>query len=124
MSGPSPASSTERTSRSQISDEVARAVGALWQRRSGVRPASVTTEYVGDVVRCTIEPGADAEPSGDDAEEAAVELLPAYRYEQEAQASVSRLTGRTVRAFVAKSGKTADLAVTNAFILERTRTKH
>jgi hypothetical protein len=123
MSGPSPASSTDRSSRSQISDEVARAVGALWQRRSGVRPASVTTEYVGDVVRCTIEPGADAEPTGEDGDASAQELLPAYRYEQEAQASVSKLTGRNVTAFVAKADK-KDLAVTNAFILERTRTKH
>ena len=119
MSGPNAALTPERTSRSEISDEIGRAVGALWQRRSGARPASIETEWTGDVVRCTIEGGGESQPDGAGDEP----VLPESRYEQEARASVRRLTGRSVTAFVAKPVSDSP-AVTNAFILEPARTKN
>jgi hypothetical protein len=118
MPDPSPQSADTAPTRSQICDEVGRAVGSLWQRRSGVRPASVSTEYVDDVVRCTIE-GGDGSPEGD---EAGNSLLP-RAYELEARAAVVRLTGRDVKGYIDKAAK-GDSAATNAFILERARIKY
>src|SRR4051812_16280467 len=106
----------ERTTRSDICDQVGRSVGSLWQRRFGSRPSSVSTEYVGDVVRCRIEPG---QADGEDSAEAEAPI-PARVYEQEAQAAVARLTSRKVAAFVAKQPNN-DPATTNVFILERAR---
>lgn len=106
--------------RDDVCDEIGRAVGSLWQRRSGTRPASVDTEYVGDVVRCTIEQGIPAEVA-----EGESETTPAPAqggYDQEAKAAVARLTGRTVVGFIAK--RVPDGApATNAFILEANRTR-
>jgi hypothetical protein len=109
---------------SHVCEEIGRAVGSLWRRRSGIRPASVSTEYVGDVVRCTIKEGdapemtelaEDAEPKSDS--------IGAGGYQHHAQAAVARLTGRHVVGFVAKDVK-GDTAATNAFILEATRRKY
>jgi hypothetical protein len=118
---PDPSPDTEvKSSTSQACDEIGRAVGALWQRRAGVRPASVHTEFVNDVVRCTIdrgaEPEADAEPSNADP-------LGDLGYQRLAQVAVSEATGRTVTGFVAKRVKDGEPA-TNSFILEPVRTRH
>ena len=105
---------------SEVCAEIGRAVGSLRQRSSGARPASVRTEYVGDVVRCTIEDGppSDAE---DDATTGDSAALGSRRYRAGAEAAVTRVTGRRVVGFVAKS---ADDATLNTFILERVRIKH
>ena len=105
---------------SQVCDEIGRAVGSLWQRRSGVRPNSVHTEYVKDVVRCTIDRNAEAEEDG---EQAAESSLGAISYQRLAAVAVADLTGRTVTGFVAKRVKAGEPA-TNAFILEPIRTRH
>ncbi len=119
MSDPSPETETG-TSTSQVCDEIGRAVGSLWQRRSGVRPNSVQTEYVKDVVRCTIERGAEPEADGDTP---AQSTLGALTYQRLAAVAVSDLTGRTVTGFVAKKVKDGE-PQTNAFILEPIRTRH
>jgi hypothetical protein len=118
MDGPAPEATSPSPGRTQLCDEIGRAVGALWQRRSGVRPTSVATEYVGDVVRCSISEG----EAGDDAA-TDPELIGERRYENEAQAAVRRLTGRTVMGFTHRRAKdTGDVA--NAFILARQQVRN
>jgi hypothetical protein len=107
MNDPGLSPSLESTSTSQVCDQIGRAVGSLWQRRSGVKPAKVTTEFVGDVVRCTIEEGEASDGA----------------YQLEAQIAVRRLTGRSVTGFIAKPAKSGGNA-TNAFILDRILTKY
>lgn len=119
MNAPTPQANPDLPTRSQLCDQVGRAVGTLWQRRSGVRPASVSTEYTGDVVRCTIEEG----EAPADTEDAPQDRLEARPYEDEAQAAVRRVTGRPVIGFISKSAK-KDSAVTQAFILAKPHVKH
>lgn len=108
----------------EVCDQIGRAVGTAWQRRSGARPASVETEYDGDVIRCVIEQGAEpAEPTEEPAAAELVDGKPIGGYDQEAKAAVARLTGRTVVGFVAKKVKTGDPA-TNTFILEANRRRY
>lgn len=111
--------------RSDVCDQIGRAVGTAWQRRSGTRPANVETEYDGDVIRCTIEQGTEsAEESTDEAPAAANPNAPEVGgYDQEAKAAVARLTGRTVVGFVVKKVKTGD-AATNTFILDPIRRRY
>src|SRR4051794_8625152 len=101
--------SGERAPESSVCEEIGRAVGSLRQHDSGERPASVHTEYVGDVVRCKIE---EKDTSG----------LDSHRYRSQAEAAVTRLTKRKVVAFMTKAG--ADDATMNTFILEPIRTKY
>jgi hypothetical protein len=118
MDGSAPGASAPNPTQVELCDEIGRAVGALWQRRSGVRPSNVSTEYVGDIVRCTIDEGkATGEADSDD------ELLGERRYENEAQAAVRRLTGRTVMGFTQKRVKDS-ARISNAFILQRAVTKY
>lgn len=121
MPDPSPEADAP-SSTSQVCDQIGRAVGSLWQRRSGVRPTSVDTEYVKDVVRCTINPGAETEADAE-AETAPSGGLGTIGYQRLAQVAVSEATGRTVTGFVAKRVKEGEPA-TNAFILEPVRTRH
>ena len=124
MADPTAEAGTTPPAESQVCEEIGRAVGSLWRRRSGVRPASVSTEYVGDVVRCTIKAG-DAADAGEQAEgvESKTDSIGPGGYQHHAQAAVARLTGRTVVGFVAKDVK-GDTAATNAFILEAVRRKY
>jgi hypothetical protein len=120
MNDSSPQASVDLPTRTQLCDQVDRAVGSLWQRRFGARPASISTEWVGDVVRCTIEEG-EAPAETEDA--APQDRLEARPYEDEAQAAVRRVTGRSVIGFVSKSAKN-DSSVTQAFILAKPHVKH
>jgi hypothetical protein len=121
MPDPTPEAETQSAA-SQVCDEIGRAVGSLWQRRSGVRPNSVETVYVKDVVRCTIDRGPEPEPDAD-AEPAKDNALGPLAYQRLAAVAVSDLTGRTVTGFVAKRVKDGEPA-TNSFILEPVRTRH
>ena len=121
MGDPSEEASPARTARADVCDQIGRSVGSLWQRRSGIRPASVSTEYVGDVVRCEIRQGESTRDADDGAEEENVSTLNASGYQHGAQAAVERITGRSVRAFIAKRDKGP--GTTQAFILEPLRIK-
>lgn len=124
MSDPNQGASVTYASRPEVCDQIGRAVGSLWQRRSGVRPAGVNTEYVGDVIRCTIEHGEAPEVAADaDVEAPATDSIDAGGYQFEAQAAVARLTGRTVVGFVAKRVPSGAPA-TNTFILEAAQVKY
>jgi hypothetical protein len=104
-----PNESTAGSPESSVCEEIGRAVGSLRQRSSGERPTSVRTEFVGDVVRCTIEEK-DHDGSA------------STSYRSQAEAAVARLTKRRVVGFVTKPGP--DDATLNSFILEPVRTKY
>jgi hypothetical protein len=110
-----PQTRTIASTRPEVCDQIGRAVGSLWQRRSGVKPANVDTEYVGDVVRCRIEQGDEPKAEG--------ETIPRVVYDREAKAAVAKLTGRTVVGYVGKPVAAGDPAK-NAFILETATQKH
>lgn len=122
MGDPNQGASVTYASRPEVCEQIGRAVGTLWQRRSGVRPAGVDTEYVGDVVRCTIEQG-EAPEADADADAPATDSIDAGGYQFEAQAAVARLTGRTVVGFVAKRVPNG-VPATNTFILEAAQVKY
>ena len=109
MADPKGPVSGERSAESSVCEEIGRAVGSLRQHDSGERPTNIHTEYVGDVVRCTIE---EKDSAGVDS----------HRYRSQAEAAVARLTKRRVVGFVTKPG--TDDGTMNTFILEPIRTKY
>jgi hypothetical protein len=118
MSDPSSAPAISRT-REEVAEEIGRSLSSIWQRRGSFRPAAVETEYVGDVVRCVMERGES--PAEDDA--AGAGPTDANGYGREAQATVARLTRRSVAAYIPKrNAKTGNASTT--FILEPVRVKH
>jgi hypothetical protein len=117
MPDPTPADQAV-SANAHVCSAIGRAVGSLWQRQNGVRPDSVHTEYVDNVVRCRIEGHAET-----DATAAAGDGLGTLGYQRLAQAAVSDLTGRTVTGFVAKRVKAGQPA-TNTFILEPPQTRY
>lgn len=108
-----------------LSAEIERSLGSIWQRRSGTRPASISAEIRGDAVRCAIEPGEPAESPSDGEPEADDEASAsdAYSFRVESIAAVTRITHRPVSAFIdkvdAKSGNARQ-----TFILERARIRY
>jgi hypothetical protein len=116
---------TEEAAAPSVSTEIERSVGSIWQRRTGARPASVSTKIEGDAVRCVIEEG---EPTAEESAaleqaEPAIGGTDSNAYRHEASAAVARITKRTVSAYIAKRDKQTGLA-TQTFILERVRTKY
>jgi hypothetical protein len=114
---------TKESTAPSISNEIARSVGSIWERREGTRAANVSTVIDGDAIRCTIEAGkATAEPT-DEAEDAPVLAgTDSNAYRHEASAAVARITKRTVSAYIDKRDKNTGVR-TQTFILERVRTK-
>jgi hypothetical protein len=94
-----------------ISQEIARSLSSIWQRRTGAKPNSINAEFRGDVVRCRIDTDAlepDTESSG---------------YQHEACAAVTRIVRRKVSAYIASTdAKTG--TTTQKFIFERIRVKY
>jgi hypothetical protein len=122
MRDPTEKASPARASRADVCDQIGRTVSSLWQRRTGARPASVSTEYVDDVVRCEIRQGeAPPDVAGGDPGDGTNGMLNSSGYQHGAVTAVERLTGRTVRAFIAKRHN--DAPTTNAFILEAVRVR-
>jgi hypothetical protein len=109
--------------RTEVCNEIDRMMTSLWQRRSGVRPASVTTEYVGNVVRCEIQEGHPPSPADDgDAEDPIVSSIDTRGYQIEARRGVERFTHRTVLGFITK--RSDDLPARDTFVLEAARIRH
>ncbi len=125
MSDPTSEAPAEGGIRAEVSDEIGRSLSSIWQRRDGARPAAITTEYRGDVVRCEIEQGVAPEPAeGEESKAAAVVgSTDSAAYRNEALAAVARLTKRSVSGFVAKRDPKSGLT-THTFILERIRVKY
>jgi hypothetical protein len=95
-------------SESDLPQEIARSLSSIWQRRTGVRPASVSAEFSGDVVRCAIDAGDQEVESG---------------YQREACAAVTKLARRKVSAYIASTDAKTGVA-TQKFIFERVRIKY
>jgi hypothetical protein len=107
-----------------IPQEIARSLSSIWQRRTGVRPASITAEFSGDVVRCAIdagEPESDPEPDGD--EPTIVQGTDSSGYQHEACAAVTRIVRRKVSAYIASTDSKTGIA-TQKFIVERVRVRY
>ena len=122
MVDPDVSSGTAESSESEVCADIGRAIGSVVQRRSGARPSAVHTEFVGDVVRCTID---EAPGDGDIASMPISELAPSEvrGYEREAGATVARLTGRAVVGFIATPAA-GSASTTNTFILDAVRTRY
>jgi hypothetical protein len=104
------------------SDQIARSLGSVWQRFSGLRPKSTTVEIERDLVRCVIEEGSP-DPAAEEGSEAPAEpgLSPdSPSFNHNATAAISRVTGRRVIAFIPKHDKKAHTS-TQTFILDRPR---
>lgn len=111
-----PAAGTE----SILREELTRALGAVWQRYTGARPADAKTEVDKDVVRHEIGDGAASFGAGRsayaDGEGDQAPLPDPSRYGGDAIAAVTRVTGRKVLAYIPKRNKKTDIA-TDTFIL-------
>jgi hypothetical protein len=99
--------------------EIERSLGAIWQRRTGVRPISISAELRGNAIRCAIERGKeDPELSVDDEGRG-----DSYSYRHESIAAVTKITHRSVAAFInTEDPKTGNAEQT--FIFERLRTRY
>ncbi len=113
----------EAPKESSVSTEIGRAVGSIWQRRDGTRPANVSTEFKGDSIRCTIERADEPDEAEAEAEDLPAGGTDSNAYRHEASAAVSRITKRTVSAYISKTDKKTELT-TQTFILERNLPKH
>jgi hypothetical protein len=91
-----------------ITDEIARSLSSIWQRRTGERPNSISATFDGEVVRCAIEADEQEVDSG---------------YRQEACAAVTRIAHRKVSAYIASTDADTG-AATQKFIFERMRVKY
>ena len=106
----------------EATDEIARSLGTVWQRYSGVRPKSTTVEIGSDVVRCVIEEGALDGGPGDDPAQSSLAPSPSA-LQQDSSATVSRATGRRVAAYIPKRDTKAG-TTKQTFILDRSRKKY
>jgi hypothetical protein len=123
MPGPQAnASDTDASAGTTASDEIARSLGSVWQRFSGHRPKSTNVEIEKDVVRCVIEENTpEAQLEEDDETTADADASPdSRRFDYNATAAVTRVTGRRVIAFIPKRDK-KNLTSTQTFILDRPR---
>jgi hypothetical protein len=93
--------------------EIERSLGAIWQRRTGERPTSISAELRGNAIKCAIE-SANREVDG---------AADSYPYRHESIAAVARITHRSVAAFInTEDPKTGNAEQT--FIFERLRTRY
>jgi hypothetical protein len=104
------------------SNEIARALGSVWQRFSGRRPKSTHVEIERDVVRCVIEESPPDAEVGEESEvgEQLEGSLDSSRFNYNATAVITRATGRRVVAHIPKHKKDS-LISTQTFILDRPR---
>jgi hypothetical protein len=132
MSDPNISTRSASGTATEVSEEISRSVGSIWQRHAGARP-TVSTEIEGDVVTCVIEGSTDivavevaeavvvAEGDAEPAEAKPVDgkkLLSTGAYRADAIICVARSTRRRVMGFI--SSRDADAGTsTQRFILER-----
>jgi hypothetical protein len=95
----------------EISQEIARSLSSIWQRRTGVKPTSITADFSGDVVKCAID-GGDHQQETDTS-----------GYQHEACAAVTRIVRRKVSAYIPSVDSSTGIA-TQKFIFERVRRRY
>lgn len=110
----------ERRADVDASNEIARSLGSVWQRFSGQRPRATTVEMGEDVVRFVIEEGPADTGSDQDGEAPDDPRLSPAGLKQNATATITRITGRRVVAFITKRDDTAEIS-TQTFLLDRPR---
>jgi hypothetical protein len=123
MSDPQEHASADDGSRgTETSDQIARSLGAVWQRFSGARPKSTTVAIERNAVRCVIEEGTPDAATGDGAgtEDDGEAGLSTAGFGYNATAVITRATGRRVVAFIPKHDKKNQTA-TQTFILDQPR---
>jgi hypothetical protein len=98
-------------------DEIARSLGSVWQRFSGLKPKSTTVEIKGNVVTCVIQEGTESAP--DEGGEAGPSQDSAS-FNYNATAVITRATSRRVIAFIPKRDKKNQTS-TQKFILDQPR---
>jgi hypothetical protein len=122
--GDQPADSTPRNSDHSL--EIERSLSSIWERRTGVRPASISAEVRSDAVRCAIKPGepkAVEDDDAGDAEPSEVETSDAYSFRHESIAAVTRIMHRPVSAFIDNEDPKQGTAQ-QTFIFERSRIRY
>ncbi len=120
--GDQPADSTPRNSDHSL--EIERSLSSIWERRTGVRPASISAEVRSDAVRCAIKPGEPKAVEDDDAEEADDEETGnAYSFRHESIAAVTKIMHRPVSAFIDREDPKQGTAQ-QTFIFERSRIRY
>jgi hypothetical protein len=120
MSNPTDGAPSAGGRRADLSEELSRSLGSIWQRHAGGRPETTTVEISGDVVKCVMEGAVssiDTEPTVDESGAAVLRSPSSTRYRNEAVAAVGRITRRRVRGFIPKRDEKSDLA-TDTYILE------
>ena len=108
----------------ELSDELSRSLGSIWQRHAGGRPSAATIEISGNVVKFVMVDAvsAVAEPAEDGSAPDEALSPDSGDYKLEAIAAVARITGRRVRGFIPKRDSKTDVA-TDTYILEPTRVR-
>ena len=124
MTNPSDERAPTDTREPELSAQIERSLGSVWQRRTGARPASISAEVRGDAVRCAVKPG---KPEADDAE-AGVDTEPggaseAYSFRQESIAAVTKIMHRPISAYI-KSEDASKGTSQQTFIFERSLTRY
>jgi hypothetical protein len=121
--GDQPADSTPRNSDHSL--EIERSLSSIWERRTGVRPASISAEVRNDAVRCAIKPGEPKAVEDDDAEEVDddEETSNAYSFRHESIAAVTKIMHRPVSAFIDREDPKQGTAQ-QTFIFERSRIRY
>jgi hypothetical protein len=123
--GDQPTDSTPRNSDHSL--EIERSLSSIWERRTGIRPASISAEVRSDAVRCAIKPGtpqAVEAADGDDADDVDDEETGnAYSFRHESIAAVTRIMHRPVSAFIDSEDPKQGTAK-QTFIFERARIRY
>jgi hypothetical protein len=106
----------------ELSDELSRSLGSIWQRHAGGRPSDATIEISGNVVKFVMVDAvsAAAEPAEDGSAPNEALSPDSGDYRLEVIAAVTKITGRRVRGFIPKRDSKTDVA-TDTYILEPVR---
>lgn len=106
-----------------ISEEITRAIGAVWLRHAGDRADSISTEIKGDTIACVITPATPAEDAGENEAVAAGRSVDSIGYRGDASHAISKVTHRTVVAYIPRDGEVAG-TMSQKFILDSVRSRH
>ncbi len=120
MSNPTDQVPSAARRRVDLTEELSRSLGSIWQRHAGGRPTATSVELSSDVIKYVMEGAVstiDTEPTVDESGNEVLRSPSSNRYKNEAIAAVSRITRRRVRGFIPKRDEKTDLA-TDTYILE------
>lgn len=102
----------------QLSGEISRSLGTIWQHHSGARAGQTTVAINGDIVSCVRTEASGSDNEGTDEALAAGRSTGSVGYKHDAIAAVKRITHRRVMGFIVKADKKSD-TVTESYVLDR-----